>query len=386
MMDTANGSGLATVEAYYGDYGGRARALAKEGRKGMGYLSAAVPLEIISAAGFVPVRIKGDPGKAVSKADSRMEGLVCPFLRSAFDLTLDGRYDYVDGIVIPHTCDSVSRTYEVWKRNLHMPYFHFLNVPHLDGAPSMEFFKQILRTFIKSLEQFTGTKISEESLAAAVEAYNANRRAVRALYDLRKTDQPLISGVEMMKLLVAAKALPVEESTALVRKVADEVKGRKVSSTQKPLRVMLVGDQIDDTTLTEIIEKAGAQVVMDDLSVGSKLYFADMEATRDPVDGIAEYYLKKVSLPTFYRDSGGSYEENLELRFGHLKRFVSEFSVDAVILLVYKNCDPYGFEVPATTSYVESLGTPLYYVEDDYSSSSLGRLKTRIEAFLETLS
>jgi benzoyl-CoA reductase subunit C len=386
MMDTANGNGLATVEAYYRDYGGRAGALAKEGRKGMGYLSAAVPLEIISAAGFVPVRIKGDPGKAVSKADSRMEGLVCPFLRSAFDLTLDGRYDYLDGIVIPHTCDSVSRTYEVWKRNLHMPYFHFLNVPHLDGAPSMEFFKEILKTFIKSLEQFTGKKISEGSLASAVEAYNANRHAIRALYDLRKADQPLISGVEMMKFLVAAKALPVEESTALARKVADEVKGRKVSSTRKPLRVMLVGDQIDDTTLTEIIEKAGAQVVMDDLSVGSKLYFADMEATRDPIDGIAEYYLKKVSLPTFYRDNGGSYEENLELRFGHLKRFISEFGVNAVILLVYKNCDPYGFEVPATTSYVESLGTPVYYVEDEYSSSSLGRLKTRIEAFLETLS
>ena len=385
-METANGNGLARAEAYYEDYGGRARALGKEGKKSLGYLSAAVPLEIISAAGFVPVRIKGDPGKAVTKADSRMEGLVCPFLRSAFDLTLEGKYDYLDGIVIPHTCDSVSRTYDVWKHNVPLPYYHFLNVPHLDDAPSIEFFIHILRTFIKSLEQFTGKRISEESLALAVEAYNTNRRAMRALYDLRKPDQPLISGVEMMKLLSAVKALPVDESTALIGRVAEEVKGRKGSSSQKPARVMVVGDQIDDTTLTEIIEKTGAQVVMDDLSVGSKLYFSDMEVTQDPVQGIAEYYLKKVSLPTFYRDSGAGYEEDLELRFGHLKRFVSEFSVDAVILLVYKNCDPYGFEVPATTSYIESLGKPVYYVEDEYSSSSLGRLKTRIEAFLETLS
>ncbi|HME45753.1 MAG TPA: 2-hydroxyacyl-CoA dehydratase family protein, partial [Syntrophorhabdales bacterium] len=107
MANRANGNGLARVDSYYEDYGSRARALAKEGKKSIGYISAAVPLEIISAAGFVPVRIKGDPGKAVTKADSRMETLVCPFLRSAFDLTLDGRYDYLDGIVIPHTCDSV---------------------------------------------------------------------------------------------------------------------------------------------------------------------------------------------------------------------------------------------------------------------------------------
>jgi benzoyl-CoA reductase/2-hydroxyglutaryl-CoA dehydratase subunit BcrC/BadD/HgdB len=208
---------------------------------------------------------------------------------------------------------------------------------------------------------------------------------MRTVYDLRKPDRPLISGVEMIKLLAAVRALPVDESTALAREVVEEVKARKMPAMPKPARVMIIGDQIDDTMLTEIIENTGAQVVMDDILVGSKLYYADMEATRDPIEGIAEYYLKKVSLPTFYRDKGGSYEENLEVRFGHLKRFISEFNVNAVILLVYKNCDPYGFEVPATMSYIESLGTPVFYVEDEYSSSSVGRLKTRIEAFLETL-
>jgi benzoyl-CoA reductase subunit C len=384
-METANGNGLTLVETYYGDYGYRARALKQAGKRMMGYISAAAPVEIIQAAGFTPVRIKGDPKEAVTKAYGSMETLVCPFLLNAYNLALKGRYDYLEGIVIPHTCDSVSRTYEVWKRNFPLPYYHFLNVPHLDGAPSLKFFTEILKTFIKSLEQFTGKEISRQDLAGAVLAYNDLRRTMRDLYDLRKADQPLISGIEMIKLLVAVKALPVDESTALVRQVTKEVKGRKTSSPQKPLRVMLVGDQIDDTALIEIIENTGAKVVMDDISVGSKLYYADMEATSDPVDGIAKYYLEKVSLPTFYRDKGGGYDENLELRFGHLKRFISEFNVDAAILLVYKNCDPYGFEVPATTSYIESLGKPVFYVEDEYSSSSSSALKTRIEAFLEML-
>ncbi len=383
-MDTANGGALARAASFYENYGGRARSLAKEGRRSMGYISV-VPLEILAAAGFIPVRIKGDPAKAVTKADSMMETLVCPFLRSAFDLTLKGSYDYLEGVVIPHTCDSVSRTYDVWKHNVPLPYYHFLNVPHVDGAPSLEFFVDVLRTFVKSLERHAGKPISKEGLADAVRAYNANRKAMRDVYELRKADVPPVSGVEMMKLLAAVKALPVEEATALAQNVAGEAKARKTPSGPKPRRLMIVGDQIDDTMLAQAVENTGARVVTDDISIGSKLYYADVEETAEPLEGIAEYYLRKVSLPTFYRDAGGSYAENLELRFGHLKRLISEFKVDGVILMVYKNCDPYGFEVPAATAYIESTGTPVFYVEDDYSSASAGRLRTRVEAFLETI-
>jgi benzoyl-CoA reductase/2-hydroxyglutaryl-CoA dehydratase subunit BcrC/BadD/HgdB len=125
---------------------------------------------------------------------------------------------------------------------------------------------------------------------------------------------------------------------------------------------------------------------MDDISVGSKLTWADVEETDDPIEGIARYYLKKVPLPTFYRGGEVDYKTGLELRFGYLRRFISEFRVDGVVLLVYRNCDPYGLEVPAVVSYVESTGTPVFYVEDDYSASSPARLRTRIEAFLEILS
>jgi benzoyl-CoA reductase/2-hydroxyglutaryl-CoA dehydratase subunit BcrC/BadD/HgdB len=36
-------------------------------------------------------------------------------------------------------------------------------------------------------------------------------------------------------------------------------------------------------------------------------------------------------------------------------------------------------------SFIESAGTPVLYIEDEYSTSSLGRVKTRIEAFLEMI-
>jgi benzoyl-CoA reductase/2-hydroxyglutaryl-CoA dehydratase subunit BcrC/BadD/HgdB len=68
-----------------------------------------------------------------------------------------------------------------------------------------------------------------------------------------------------------------------------------------------------------------------------------------------------------------------------MKQFISEFQVNGVILFIYKYCDPYGFEVPAMKSYIESTGTPVLYLEDEYSTSTLARTKTRVEAFLEMI-
>jgi benzoyl-CoA reductase/2-hydroxyglutaryl-CoA dehydratase subunit BcrC/BadD/HgdB len=36
-------------------------------------------------------------------------------------------------------------------------------------------------------------------------------------------------------------------------------------------------------------------------------------------------------------------------------------------------------------SYIESSGTPVLYLEDEYSMSTLARVKTRVEAFLEMI-
>lgn len=384
-MERTSSQGLALVEKYYSDYGCRAKELKREGKKIMGYLSALGPLEIITAADFIPVRMKGSVNEPITKADTQMETIVCPFVRNVFDSALKGRYDYLDGIVIPHTCDSISRTYDIWSYNLQLPYSHFLNVPHVTDEPSLEFFKAVLGTFIKSLEKFTGNKITSEGLSQAVRAYNQNRETMRQLYELRRVHPPLISGVEMMKVLVAAMSLPVEESTELIYTIIDEVKKRGSTPAEKSARMMIIGDQIDNITLIEIIEKAGARMVMDDISIGSKIYWPDIEITQNPIDGIAERYLKKIKIPTTYRDTGETYQDKLEDRFGHIRQFIKDFRVDGAILFIYKYCDPYGFEVPATKNYIESLGTPVLYLEEEYSTSTLGRLKTRIEAFLEMI-
>jgi benzoyl-CoA reductase subunit C len=385
MTELRNASGLATVEKLYKEYGSRARELKAAGRKVIGYLTALGPVEIMTAADVVPIRLKGNVSEAITKGDAYMETIVCPFVRNVFDAAVKGRFDFLDGMVLPHQCDSIDRTNDVWSDNLKLPYWHFLNVPHVTDDPSIEFMKEILRVFVGTLEKFTGKKITDETIAAAVKAHNENRALMRDLYALRKSNPPLISGSEMMKVLVAAMSLPVEESSALIKSVTSEVTERGASKDKKSARIMLIGDQIDDVAIIDAIEAAGAYLVMDDLSTGSKMYWNDVDETADPLQGIAERYLRKLKIPTTFVGSGDNYQEILEERFGHMKKYIREFSVNGVILFIYKYCDPYGFEVPAIKSFIESAGVPVLYLEDEYSTSTLARMKTRIEAFLEMI-
>ena len=377
--------GLARAEKYYSDYGVRARELKNSGRKVIGYLSALCPVEILTAAGVVPIRLKGNVSEAVTKADAYMETMICPFVRNVFDAALKGKYGYLDGMVLSHQCDSIDRTFDVWSYNLGFPYWHFINYPHVTDDPSIEFTNEILRIFIRTLEKLTGRSITNQALAEAVRAHNENRKAMRELYSLRKEDVPRISGAEMMKVLIAATSLPVDESTALIKSVIEEVEKRTPSSGGKTARIMLIGDQIDDVAIVNAIEGGDAFLVMDDLSTGSKMYWGDVDATADPVRGITERYLNKLRFPTTFVSAGNTYAENLEARFGHMRQYIKDFNVNGAILFIYKYCDPYGFEVPAIKSFIESAGTPVLYIEDEYSTSSLGRVKTRIEAFLEMI-
>ncbi|HOF58443.1 MAG TPA: 2-hydroxyacyl-CoA dehydratase family protein [Syntrophorhabdaceae bacterium] len=385
MTAFQDGKGLATAEKHYSHYGARAKELKAEGKKIIGYLSALCPVEIMTAAGVVPIRMVGNVSESITKGDAYMETIVCPFVRNVFDSAIKGRYTFLDGMVLPHQCDSIDRTNDVWRDNLKLPYWHFINFPHVTDDPSIEFTKEILRLFINTLEDFTGKKISDETIAQAIKLHNENRRLMRDLYDLRKSNPPLISGAEMMKVLVAAMSLPVEESSALIKDVIEEIKKRSPVSPGKSARIMLIGDQVDDVAIIEAIEGTGASVVMDELSIGAKMYWEDVDITPDPVQGIAERYLRKLKIPTTFVGEGNTYQENLDARFGQIKQHISEFKVNGAILFIYKYCDPYGFEVPAMKSYIESSGAKVLYLEDEYSTSTLARMKTRIEAFLEMI-
>lgn len=383
-MNGRTPSGLTLVERYYSDYGSRARELRKQGRRFIGYLCAYVPLEIISAAGFIPFRIKGNVHDPISLADTQMETIVCPMVRSYFDQTLKGAWDFIEGLVLPHSCDSMCITRDIWRTSLNLPYFHLLNVPHTISNNSREFFIECLRTFRASLEGYTGGAISDAAIMIEIEKYNALRKAIRRLYELRRDDEPLISGSATVRTLVAAMSLPVEEAVSMVDSIANEVSKQKPVSRSNVPRVMIFSSEQDDDGLARIVEECAAVVVCDFTCPGLREYGQDVEPSADPLAGLAQRYLN-LNCARSYRGGTGKQADDLEERFGIIDRLADDFRVRGVIIRVHRCCDPYGLEVPALRSYLTNRGLTVLYIEDDYSVRDIGRLRTRIQAFIELI-
>lgn len=371
------------VAQYYTNYGARARELRAGGQRFIGYLCAYVPLEIISAAGLVPLRVKGNAHEPITLANAQMETIVCPVVRSCFDTALKGVYDFIEGLVIPHSCDSMCITHDVWRATLELPYFHLVNIPHAASGGALEFFTESLRTFRTSLERFTGRQISDAAITAQIGNYNAYRGAVRELYEARRASGA-ISGAETVRTLVAAVSLPVAEATALVRDLTREVKDRPVPTGPEPPRIMITGSEQDDDGFSRVVEESGASVAVDFLCPGLREYGTDVADGADPIVALAERYLNLYCART-YHARPGSQTEDFRNRFGPIGKLVADYRIQGVILRVHRCCDPYGLEVPALRAYLQSLGVAVLYLEDDYSILDTGRLRTRIQAFVELL-
>ena len=385
-MDEKNSDILQKVETYYQNYGLRARELKDQGQKIIAYLCSLVPVEIITAAGCVPFRIRGDVHEPITKGDTNLETIACPFIRSCFDVSLKGRYEFSDGLIIPHACDSMARTYSTWRYSLGLPYSHFINVPHTITESSMDFFIAELNTFRKSLGRFVGKEISDDDLAQAIDLYNKNRDKAKALYELRKADPPLVSGAELATVLTVGMSLPVTESNELFDDVLEKLTQRNKAPYAKAPRILIDGACVDNIDFITLIEESGANVVADSLCIGTRDYWPHTEVEGDPMKALAHRYLDKINCPRTYREKvGETYQEDLASRFGDIGSLIKEFTVDGVILYIYKYCDPFGFEVPARKAYLDSMNIPVLYLEDEYSAGTIGRLRTRIQAFLEII-
>ncbi len=377
-------SGFTKVKEIYENRDKRAKELRKLGQKVVGYFCCYSPLEFFTTLDLVPYRISGRVREPITQADAYLETIMCPFIRSSFDMALKRDYDFLDGLVVPHSCDTVQRIYDIWKHYRPPAYTYFLDVPHMVQPSSFEFFKRGLELFKKSLEKFAGREITRESLVKAIEIHNENRALLRELYNLRKPNPPLLSGVEAMQIVIAGTTMPAKEHNDLLRSIISEVKQRRQTPQRKP-RVLVYGCEIDDSAFIELVEECGTNVVMDDLCTGTRCFWNDVPLTPDLLDGLAERYLDKLPCPRTYRPRTGTRQEDLENRFSYLRQYLKDFQVEGVILYIMRFCDTHEFDAPDVKDYVEGLGLPVLHIEHDYSSSTLEPLRTRVQAFAEMI-
>jgi benzoyl-CoA reductase subunit C len=252
------------------------------------------------------------------------------------------------------------------------------------GPSSDTFYRNELAYFIQALEGWTGRKLDPDKLREPVRLYNERRAVLRELYALRKGSPPLVSGTEVTKALVAGMGIPAAEHIDLLHRYIAEIKARPAPREGRAPRIFLWGNEIDDTAFIELIEENGAQVVMDDLCTGTRFFWDDVPETEDPLDGIARRYLA-TTLSAEQRPTGRKPEEDLENRYGFIKGFIREWKADAAIFYIVRFCDTCELEGPDLREYLNGLSIPVLMIEDDYSTSTIGQLRTRVQAFLEMI-
>ncbi len=375
----------AKLEEIYKNRGMRARALHDAGAIVIGYFCCFVPDEIITAFEMVPYRIQGSQSESIDEADAFLEPMACPFVVSCFNMALKGAYDFLDGFVAPHSCDTVERIYGIWSHHRPSPFNHMINVPHMQGPSSESFYRSELDYFIKSLEDWSGRKFEPETLRKAVSLYNERRKLLRDLYDLRKADPPLVSGAEILKILVAGMGMPCEEHLALLRRYVAEVEERPAPRKDKAPRIFIWGNEIDDAAFIELVEECGARVVADDLCTTTRSFWEDVPETANPLDGIAKRYLATHCPRSDVSQKECGRSSDLEQRYGYVKKFIKDWNVNGAIFYIVRYCDTCELEGPDLREYLNGLDIPVLMIEDDYSISTIGQLRTRIQAFLEMI-
>ncbi len=344
-------------------------------RKIVGYMCTYMPEEVLCAADILPVRILGSH-EPQNVTEPHILGMFCPFCRDVLAQGLLGRYDYLDAISITHSCQHIQQAYESWVLHKETKDF-FIPTPNKFQSPhALPYLAGQIGIFKKQLEEWTGKQITDDDLRRGIETVDRIRRLMREIYELRKSDDPPMSGLEAMYMVVASQMSDkVEFAQILEDVVKNELPGRKAKE-DPGIRLMMIGSENDDVKFIEMVENSGASIVIDDHCTGSRYFWNTTEIEGDPLTVIADRYIKRPRCPTKdfpARD-----------RVPHLIGLAKDWNVAGVIVIQQKFCDPHELDKVAITEALEKAGFPTLCLEVDVTVP-IGQFRIRSEAFLETL-
>ncbi|MBU4441412.1 MAG: 2-hydroxyacyl-CoA dehydratase family protein [Actinobacteria bacterium] len=350
----------------------------KGGGKVIGYSCVATPVEVIDAAGILPFRLRalGNPNTEI--ADAHLSRYNCSFCRSCLQLGLDGTYDFLDGLIETNGCDHLRGMFENWQYVKPSPFFHYLKVPHLTNEDALDYFEVEVRMFKEAIEEAFGVEITDGRLRDAIKRQEALRGRLREVFVMRERDDPPFTGAEALSIMLMESAVPYQEYMDMVDGAIEERSGPGISGYRA--RLMLCGAATDELDLMREIESLGGLVVADAFCYGTKAFWGPLEVVEgeDPIRALSEKYLKDLLCPRMYDD--------FPRRRDYVSDLVDRASVDGVIVMHNKFCDVHGVDNVQQRISLEKQGTPVLQLEKEYGSrADIGRIKTRVQAFLERI-
>ena len=349
----------------------------EKGGRIIGLMYNFIPEEIITAAGMMPYRIRATGSEGTELSEGYFTQINCSLVRHFFDSGMRGRLSFLDGVVSVNNCDHIRRLYDNWQWKIKTPYMHFMVFPKKTGKEQVEAYREQLVEFRKSFEKAFNIKITDEKLHDAIQFHNKIRRLQRELYELRKKETPPLNGTQTLATMVAGTCIPVDRYNVLLKQLLKDCESMKEGKGYKA-RIVVIGGEIDEPKFVEIIEKQGGLVVGDALGYGSRAITKDVDEAGDPLTALAKYQL--VDRPADPRIFGTSFERN-----DYVVKQVKEYKADGVVSVRLVACDMYGFEQTNLSKHLKKNGIPHLGLEIEYVIDAVGQIKTRMQAFLESI-
>jgi benzoyl-CoA reductase/2-hydroxyglutaryl-CoA dehydratase subunit BcrC/BadD/HgdB len=344
-----------------------------------------VPEEFCWATGAIPISLCAGTQFSIPVAEEVLPRNTCALIKSSFGFKLGKLCPYVQVshlIVGETTCDGKKKMFELLAE--HQPVY-VMEVPNKRGPAGRALWQQEVRDFKTRIEELTGNKITAENLGAAIKKVNARRKEFRRLSQLRAADPSPISGKDALLATQVSMYDDVERETQIMKALNEELEERvkkgEVVFPKGAKRILISGSPmaIPNWKLHHIIESAGAVVVGEESCTGSRFFnelvAEDITDLDEMITALADRYLKT---------NCACFTPNRE-RLDDIIGMAKSLKADGVIHYNLQFCHTYATEAIQVDKALENAGIPLLRVETDYSDEDAGQLKTRIDAFLETL-
>ncbi len=360
-----------------------------DGKLALGYTCYFVPEVLLNLPGCFASRLRAPGTGSIDVGTYYMSSKICSYTRSILERGIEGGFDYLDALLSSETCQMMHRGHEHFeildlvKKNNPRFFMTMMDVPFNDSPAAIDHYEEQLRTkLLYPLHDKLGVDTSDDAILAAIEAHNELCSLVRELGDMRKRDDPPITGYEFHVIQLVTLTCPQYLIMDKLRETLEEVRTRETDGKRPRARIVLTGSEIDDPEFTKLLEDCGAAVVADRYCYGSLPGREEIEILHGetPLRAVARHYLKTSQCPRFMNRG------KADGRKEYIRELVREYKADGVIYNQMKFCEFWSYErVLGAHVLSEEMGIPTIGIERDYTLASAGQLRTRFQAFIESL-
>ena len=360
----------------------------KDGGICLGYTCFHIPEVLLNVDRCFSTRLRAPNTGSIDIATYYMSNYTCEYARALLERAIEGGYRFLDALIGVDACSMMNRSmehFEILQVNEKPDFFvTHTDMPFKITDYTVEGYRRQMRVrVLDRLTEVFGVDTSDAAIRKAVEEHNEVCRIIQELSQLRKKENPVLTGYEFHVLNLVTYVCPKGEILPYLQETLEEVKKRKPDKKNPyRARVAIVGSEIDDPSLTKLIEGCGALVVSDRYCFGSTpgREVIELKDDEDALTQICRHYMEVSECARYISD------EKVLQRRETSDRLAKEFGAEGIIYEQMKYCDYWGFE-RALVSHImhDEYGWPVLSIDRLYNNGNSGQLRTRVQAFVESL-